>query len=137
MIKKLCIFGTRTFYKNSKAAAIIDAEIDKLKPEMIITAGDADGICKLAIDKAKEHSIPVELHFLNGTKYAAGMYDHRSRDILARADHVLFIHDGVSKGTRNEINQAEKIGLSTTYYKINADDTDDMMTGFKAEDIGG
>jgi len=113
----LCIFGTRTFYNNPEASKIIDDVLIKLNPELIITS-DADGVCKLAIDKAKEHSIPVEIHFLNKAKYAAGQYEHRSLECLKSCNYVLFIHDGESKGTLNEIDQAKKFNLKYEYYKI-------------------
>lgn len=115
---RLCIFGTRTFYNNKEAAHIIDEQIQTLKPEIILTAGDADGVCKLAIEKAKEHAIPCEIHFLNQKRYARGMYDHRSRDILKHSDYVLFIHDGFSQGTKNEIKQAQNMGLGYKYFKV-------------------
>lgn len=115
---KLCIFGTRTFYNHPEAAKIVDEEISRLQPQIIVTSGDADGICKLAVDKAKQFSIPLELHFLNREKYAAGMYHHRSLEILQNSNYVLFIHDGKSQGTKNEIEMAKKLNIEFKYYKI-------------------
>ena len=115
---KLCVFGTRGFYDNPEASKILDDEIQNIKPDIILTAGDADGVCRLAIDKAKKFSIPCELHFLNEKRYAAGKYEHRSIEVLKNSNYVLFIHDGISKGTLNEIALAEKLGIEYKYYKI-------------------
>jgi len=131
---RLCIFGTRSFYDNQEASRIIDEEIKNLNPSMIITAGDADGICRLAIEKAKLHSIPCELHFLNRLKYAQGMYHHRSLEVIQSSDFVLFIHNGESKGTKNEIELAKKIGKACKYYKIN-DEPVFSVTDYETEEF--
>ena len=114
---KLCFFGSRNLY-NDFCKQIIIKEIEILKPDFIITSGDANGICKLAIDTAKQLPIPVELHFLNNAKYAAGMYEHRSKHILQRTDFIIFIHDGKSQGTKNEIKIADKMNIKYKYYEI-------------------
>jgi hypothetical protein len=114
---KLCIFGTRTFYDNPEASKILDEEILKIKPDMIVTA-DADGVCKLAIDKAKKYKIPLEIHFLDQEKHGRGKYHYRSLECLKSSNLALFIHDGKSIGTKNEIELANKIGLESKYYKI-------------------
>jgi hypothetical protein len=125
---RLCIFGTRTFYKNQAAARIIDRELETLQPELIVTTGDADGICRLAIDKARKHSIPCEIHFLNQAQYARGMYEHRSLSILKRCDFVLFIHDGTSQGTKNEMNQADQLKIPYKYFKIKPEKPKDILS---------
>lgn len=42
---------------------------------------------------------------------AGGAFLHRSLAVLRDADSSLFIHDGKSKGTANEINQAKSMGV--------------------------
>jgi hypothetical protein len=125
---KLCIFGTRSFYDNQEAENILDEQIPLIKPDMIVTAGDADGVCRLAIDKAKEFSIPIELHFLNQKKHAQGKYHYRSLEALQSSNCVLIIHDGVSKGTLNEIELAKKLKLEYKYFKIKSEDVPDISS---------
>lgn len=115
---KLCIFGTRTFYDNPEARQIIQTALRDRPPDVIVTCGDADGVCKLAIDVARETGIICELHWLRQDKYAAGMFEHRSKETLASSTRVLFIHDGASKGTLNEMKQAEAMGLPSEYHRI-------------------
>ena len=126
---RLCIFGSRTFYDNPEASRILDDEISQINPVAIITS-DADGVCKLAIDKAKQFAIPVEIHFLNEKRYAAGKYEHRSLEVLKSCNMVLFIHDGTSKGTLNEIELAKKLGIEYKYFKI--DNSVDPLMQIKA-----
>jgi len=121
-LDKLCIFGTRTFYENREAEMLIDEALTKARPDMVVTAGDAEGVCQLAIDKSSEHGIPCELHWLQPSKYAAGKYEHRSKEALKSSTRVLFVHDGKSKGTLNEKELAEKMGLPIEYHKIKAEE---------------
>lgn len=131
---KLCIFGTRSFYDHPEASKLLDEQIAEIKPDMILTAGDADGVCRLAIEKARKFSIPCELHFLNRTKYARGMFYHRSLDILKKSNFVLFIHNGKSQGTKNEIEMTQKLGIEYRYFQIEDDPIADLKE-FEPEDF--
>lgn len=48
------------------------------------------------------------------------MHEARSIIALKMADHMLAIWDGKSKGTLNEIDLAEKMGVPTTVIKMKA-----------------
>jgi len=116
---RLCIFGSRNI-DDEKAFEILLSETIKLNPQSIVTSGDARGVCKLGIMVSKKLSLPCKLHYLNNAKYAQGKYDHRSRDVLAETDFILFLHDGLTKGTKNEIKLAEKMNIPYKYitYKV-------------------
>ena len=122
---KLCIFGSRTITSNS-AKAVVKKYINKQKPNIIITAGDAKGICKLAQMVAHEMNIILQLYFLDKKKNA-GMYHHRSISCLTHADQVLFIHDGTSQGTLNEVALAKKMCKKFTYVKMTLSGTTEIF----------
>ena len=111
---RLCIFGSRNIDSESAFNILIE-ETKKLNPESIVTSGDARGVCKLAIMVSKKLSLPCKLHYLNQAKYARGKYDHRSREVLSESDFVLFLHDGFTTGTKNEIKLAEKMNIPYKY----------------------
>lgn len=117
-MKKLCIFGSRTLFKKEVIKVISDY-IDAFSPKIIITAAEPMGVCKIARDLAKTKCIPITLYYLNKEKFAAGQYEKRGRAALADADFCLFVWDGKSKGTSNEIQDCIKMGVEHEIIKIN------------------
>jgi len=113
---KLAFFGSRTLSDN-RAKILMYEAIELHKPEEIVTAGEPDGICRLAQEVARELAIPLKLFFLN-FKYLRGAFEHRSSDVIKYADHVVLIHDGVSKGTSNELTQCKKMNREYTYLTL-------------------
>jgi len=115
-IIRLAVFGSRQI--NVDAAIEMLIEFIKVNnPQHIITAGEPRGVCALARDTAKELSIPLTLHWLD-RRHAAGCWEWRSRMVLMDCDHCLFLHNGISKGTLNEICEAEKLHRRYTYMEV-------------------
>jgi hypothetical protein len=104
---KLAIFGSRSL-KCEKTAQVIVRAIEKYNPSVIITAGETLGVCELARIIARITSVPLKLYWLN-EKRCAGKYHWRSVGVLNECDFCLFIHDGKSKGTKNEIDVCKKM----------------------------
>ncbi len=129
---KLTFFGTRTLIDN-RILKIIEKQINLLNPDIIITAGDAKGVCAMSILMAKKYSIPTKLYWLNRKKYGRGMYDRRSKEILKDSDFVIFIHDGKSKGTKNEIELAKMMKIKYKYFKIKENEYN--ITSFNMDNI--
>ena len=127
---KLCIFGSRNLKSKTCFETILE-EISLLSDiEFISTSGDADGICHLAILAAKKNSIPLHLHFLN-RKFAKGKYAIRSKSVLNEIDYVLFFHDGITTGTKNEIKICEKLNIKYKYILYKGNDLNDWDDDFK------
>ena len=116
----ITIFGSRNLF-GPAVKEIIDNEVKRLNPDYVATAGDADGVCKEARNYCRDKAIPLKLHYLN-KKYARGMYEQRSIAVLEETDFVVFIHDGKSKGTKNEIELAKKMGIKYHYYLLKRDE---------------
>lgn len=110
----LAFFGSRTLTGSVVKNVIITAVHD-LKADVIVTAGEPSGVCEAAREIAKELSIPLKLHFLKSKERAAGKYHWRSVAVLRDCQHCVFIHDGKSVGTKNEMKLAKKMGVPYSY----------------------
>ena len=122
---RLAIFGSRTL-SDERVEELIQLKIDELKPECIITSGETSGVNEIARAKAKENKIRLVLEFVNNKKYAAGKYEHRSIEILKQCEFAIFIHDGQSKGTLNELAIAKKMRKRYEYIKLDYHDEADL-----------
>lgn len=104
---KLAIVGSRSFtdYEKFKFHITMLFNIQSIK--LIITGG-AIGADSLAERFAKENDIPINIIKPDWDKYgkSAGML--RNIDIISSADEALIFWDGISKGTKNDIELAEK-----------------------------
>ena len=113
---RLSVHGSRTL-KDERVKIILLEEIAKHKPTTLVTHAEPGGVCGVARGLARELAIPLKVHFLN-FKYLRGAFEHRSRDIMNDSDHGVFIHDGKSKGTSNELKMAKKMKIPLTQYEV-------------------
>ena len=122
---KLAIFGSRTL-TDERVETTIQNYIEECKPEVIITSGETSGVNEIARVKARENKITLVLEWANNKKYSAGKYEHRSIEILKQCDKALFIHDGNSKGTANELAICKKMNKPYDYIRIEYYDNADI-----------
>ena len=115
----LGVFGSRTLNCNT-VNAIIHECIKKLQPTKIVTSQEPQGVCEVAQRVAKDLAIPLQLHFINMT-YLRGAFEQRSIEVISEADYMLFIHDGQSKGTANEIEVCKKLNKPYELHVIEVD----------------
>ena len=108
--KKMLVFGSRDV-NSDLCLNLLKTKVQKLKPSHILTAGEPDGVCKVAQIIAKEAEIPLTLFFKQISRNA-GMYHHRSVQALKECDYAIFFYNGVSKGTKNEIDLAIKMNIN-------------------------
>lgn len=113
---QLSFHGSRKL-QDERVKIIILEEINKHEPTTIITHAEPEGVCQVARDVCREKAIPLKLFFLN-FKYLRGAFEHRSKDVLMDSDHSIFIHDGKSKGTENELKLAKKFNIPHTYHEL-------------------
>ena len=113
---RLSVHGSRTL-NDERVRILIMEEIERCNPEIIVTHAEPEGVCEVARDICKEKAIPLMLFFLN-FQYLRGAFERRSKDVLRHSDHALFIHDGKSKGTHNEIILADKMNIPKTVHQI-------------------
>jgi len=115
-VARLSVHGSRGL-KDERVRILILEAIAKYKPSVIVTHAEPDGVCGVARALCREIAMPLKLHFLN-FKYLRGAFEHRSKDVLRDSDHALFIHDGESRGTANEIAMAKKMGQPLTCHVL-------------------
>ncbi len=113
---RLGIHGSRTL-DDERVKIIILEEIGTHNPTMIVTHAEPGGVCEVAKKVCKALAIPLKVHFLN-FKYLRGAFEHRSIDVIRDSDHSIFIHDGQSKGTMNELALAKKMKAPHTFYEL-------------------
>ena len=113
---KMSVHGSRTLV-DERVKIILLEEIRKNGVTEIVTHGEPDGVCRLARKLCREKAIPLKLHYLN-FKYLRGAFEHRSKAVLQDADIGLFIHDGKSKGTSNELKLAEKMKMKIILHEL-------------------
>lgn len=131
---KVGVFGSRAL-KDERVKCIILDKIKELNATLILTCQEPQGVSEVAQRVCKDYGYPLQLHFLN-MQYLRGMFEQRSKEIVAEADYFIIIHDGVSKGTTNEKKLVEKSG-KPFHYEILEPTKFDRSVGFNiTEDWG-
>jgi len=75
---------------------------------------------------------PVDITFPEFQIPARGL-ERRSKAVLQDADRAIFIHDGKSKGTSNELVLAKKMKMEHTYHQIDIAEHESSV-GFPIEE---
>ena len=99
------------------AESVILAEFEKHLPETVVTHGEPGGVCEHVRKLAKEHGYPLKTYHLQHWRMQ-GQFHHRSLAVLEDSEYAVFIHDGESRGTSNELSLAQKLKTPYTYYKL-------------------
>ncbi len=130
-VNYLSFSGSRTL-DYDKVRTIIDKEIKKHNPSIVITHGEPAGVCQLVQEECKKLGIPLLLFFLE-KKYGKGCYYWRTIKLMELSNHAIFIHDGKSIGTMNELEVAKKKKIPYTYYKVEVDEFWGNVNNFLSE----
>lgn len=113
---RLAVCGSRTL-KDERVKIILMEEIEAYGITQITTHAEPEGVCGVARTLAREKAIPLKLHFLN-FKYLRGAFEHRSRDVFKDCDRCVFIWDGKSKGTSNELKMCKKMNIPHSFHEV-------------------
>ncbi|WP_028575045.1 hypothetical protein [Desulfonatronovibrio hydrogenovorans] len=113
---KLSVHGSRTL-KDERVEILLREEIQRYGITHIVTHAEPEGVCGVVRELCKTLAMPLTLHFLN-FKHLRGAFEHRSKAVLKGGDRAIFIHDGVSRGTSNELALARKMDMKFTYHQI-------------------
>lgn len=112
---RLAVCGSRTL-ADERVKIILLEEIAAGATE-IVTHAEPEGVCATARELCREKAIPPKLHFLN-FRYLRGAFEHRSRDVFRDCDRCVFIWDGVSKGTHNELKMCRRMGIPHSLHEL-------------------
>jgi hypothetical protein len=113
---RISFHGSRSL-SLSQCKPIILSEIEKHQPDTIVTHGEPSGACGYVRQIAREEGIALKLHHLQHHRLA-GQFHWRSTAVLDDSEHAIFLHDGISQGTTNELALSKKLGVPFTYYRL-------------------
>jgi len=112
----LSVHGSRTLTDERVKILILEA-IDKYKTTAIVTHGEPEGVCEVARKLCKDMAMPLKLHYLDFSK-CRGAFENRSKKVFKDAEIAIIIHDGISKGTSNELQMCIKYKIKHEYHKL-------------------
>ena len=117
---RLGVFGSRSL-KDERVMELIGKHAREHGAQMIVTAAEPAGVCQIAQLYARKAKLPLLLYFLEAEKYARGMWEHRSDNVINSSDIVLLVHDGESRGTYNEMQRTQHFGKPFIYERLPQD----------------
>ncbi len=124
------VFGSRSL-KDERVKIILLETIAKWKPDYLSTCQEPQGVSEVCQRVAKETGIPLILHFLN-FRYLRGAFEHRAKEIIQESSHFVCIHDGISKGTANELKMVRKTG-KPYFYQVLENTPYERSVGFNVK----
>ena len=104
---KYAIVGSRTFNDYQ----FLKDTLDQYDDINLIVSGGAYGADKLAERYAKEHGIDTKIFIPEWSKYGKSAGYKRNRLIIGYSDIVIAFWDGVSKGTKHDIDIADELNI--------------------------
>lgn len=119
---KCAIVGGRDFDDYGFMKKVLDGQFDNLSFVESIVSGGAKGADTLAERYAKEIGRPMVVFKPDYKSYGRGAALVRNTQIIEYADVVYAFWDGRSKGTRDAINKAKKMGKILHVIKYNQND---------------
>lgn len=118
-VGSISIMGSRGL-TNKQCVDALKEVMTELNPRRLVIPAEPKGACaagrKFAIDTQTE-----SLLVCKQVQRAGGMYEARTKLVLEESDCCVFLHDGTSKGTRNEIEMCIELGIPYIYYKLSGD----------------
>ena len=128
---KVGVFGSRTLY-DERVKTIIIEKLQEVNATKVLTCQEPQGVSECAQRVCKDYGYPLQLHFLN-MQYLRGAFEQRSKEITADADYFIILHDGVSKGTANELALVQKTG-KPFHYEVLEPSKHSRSVGFNVKD---
>lgn len=83
-----------------------------------IVSGGASGADALAERYAREHNIPLTIHYADWTRYGRSAGPRRNRLIVQDSDRIVAFWDYQSRGTASTISIAKETGCPVSIFRI-------------------
>ena len=84
----------------------------------IVVTGGCRGVDQIAYDYARRMFCDTEVHEADWTKHGKAAGPIRNAEMMQDADLLIAFWDGISRGTRNAIDEARKLGVETHIHYI-------------------
>ncbi len=120
MIKRIVIAGYRTYTDYERAATFFDRCLQNIRKqyEIIILSGGCRGADSLGERYAQERGYAVERYPAKWHAYGKAAGPLRNEMMAQRADYVICIWDGYSRGTASMIDCAQRGGKPLRIMRI-------------------
>ena len=105
---RVIIAGGRNYYNYD---ALLEAVSECGFQIDLVVSGGATGVDALGERFAKERDLPLEIFMPDWDKHGKAAGPIRNREMAKNADALIALWDGQSRGTKNMIETAQKIGL--------------------------
>lgn len=113
---KLLIAGSRTFNNYD----LLSKTLSKVKSEIIeIISGTARGADRLGERYAQEHNIPIKRFPADWDKYGKYAGIKRNKEMAEYTDKAIIFWDGISRGTKNMIDEMKSLNKEVVIIKTN------------------
>ena len=113
---RVSFHGSRTLTMR-QVRPVFESVMERMQVHTVVTHGEPSGACSHVRSLCKDMGIPLMLHHLDRGR-AQGMHHWRSVSVLDDSDTAIFLHDGTSQGTSNELALAIKTGAPHEYYVL-------------------
>ena len=107
---KVAVVGSREYPNLSKVGAYIQS----LPIDTVIVSGGARGVDKCAEKVAESIGLQTEIYLADWDKYGKSAGIKRNQQIVEASDRVVAFWNCESKGTKNTIDTAKKLGKGVT-----------------------
>lgn len=111
---RVIIAGTRHFNDYNMLREYADKKLSRqvaLGKKIIILSGHCYGTDLLGEKFAQERKYDLEIYPAEWSRYGAAAGPRRNKQMAANAQALIAFWDGKSKGTKNMIEEAKKVGL--------------------------
>ena len=107
---KLMVCGSRTITNDAWVMNQIDSVVQEIgKDNLVIIEGDARGVDTIAGAWAIKNNISIEHYPADWKTYGRAAGFIRNKQMVEACDFCLILWDGISKGTKNDIDLCEKL----------------------------
>ncbi len=112
MIYRVVIGGCRNFNNYTYFKKYVDIYLTNIKiyADIVILSGHCTGTDSMAERYAKENNYSLEVHPAQWHKFGRSAGPMRNKQMVQQCDFVIAFWDGISKGTKNLIDNATKFG---------------------------
>lgn len=109
---RIAIVGSRTF----KRLELVAKFVRSLPYDTVIVSGGAKGVDSTAENIAKHLGMKTDIYLPDYARYGKSAPMIRNSLIIENCDEVVAFWDGVSKGTKDSIDKAERLGKPCKIY---------------------
>ena len=120
--KRVVVAGCRYYNERDKFNTFVDETLKIIGSDITILSGHCSGVDTMAEMYAEEHGMPVEIFKPDRKRYGRGGGPVRNKQMIESCDVVIAFWDGVSRGTRNLLDPAEKYNRRIFIFNINTEE---------------